>query len=48
VRITVIAWLAANVAVVLLARGHLPFRRPLLHDTPYATQLLSPNPDEVS
>jgi len=43
VRITVIAWLAANVAVVLLARGHLPFRRPLLHDTPYATQLLSPN-----
>jgi hypothetical protein len=43
VRITVIAWLAANLAVVLLARGHLPFRRPLLHDTPYATQLLSPN-----
>ena len=42
-RITVIAWLAANLAVVLLARGHLPFQHPLLHDTEYATQLLSPN-----
>jgi hypothetical protein len=43
VQLTVIAWLAANLAVVLLARGHLPFQRPLLHNTPYATQLLSPN-----
>ncbi len=43
VRITVIAWLVANLAVVLLARGHLPFHRPLLHGTPYGTQLLSPN-----
>jgi hypothetical protein len=42
VRITVIAWLAANLAVVLLARGHLPFHRPALH-APYLTQLLSPN-----
>lgn len=42
VRITVIAWLAANLAVVLLARGHLPFHRPALH-VPFVTQLLSPN-----
>jgi hypothetical protein len=43
VRITVIAWLAANVAVVLLARGHLPFHRPSLHGAPLVTQVLSPN-----
>jgi hypothetical protein len=43
VRITLVAWLGANVAVVLLARGHLPFERPLLHDSSYAAQLLSPN-----
>jgi hypothetical protein len=42
VRITVIAWLAANLAVVLLARGQLPFHRPTVH-APYLTQLLSPN-----
>jgi hypothetical protein len=42
VRITVIAWLAANLAVVLLARGQLPFHRPTLHAS-YLTQLLSPN-----
>jgi hypothetical protein len=42
VQLTVIAWLAANLAVVLLARGHLPFPRPALH-APYLTQLLSPN-----
>jgi len=43
VRITVIAWLAANVAVVLIARGQLPFHRPTLHGTPYLTQVLSPD-----
>ncbi|HEV8653523.1 MAG TPA: hypothetical protein VG276_30030 [Actinomycetes bacterium] len=43
VRITVIAWLAANVAVVLIARGHLPFHRPGLHGAPFVTQVLAPN-----
>jgi hypothetical protein len=43
VRITVLAWLAANVAVVLLARGHLPFERPAVQGRSYLAQLLAPN-----
>jgi hypothetical protein len=42
VQITVIAWLAANAVVLLVARGHLPFHRPGLHDSPYVIQVLSP------
>src|SRR5215472_4615280 len=43
VRITLLAWLAANLAVVLLARGHLPFERPAVHGRSYLGQLLAPN-----
>jgi hypothetical protein len=43
VRITLLAWLAANVAVVLLARGHLPFERPAVAGRSYLAQLLAPN-----
>src|SRR5215470_18560789 len=43
VRITLLAWLAANVAVVLLARGHLPFQRPAVAGRSYLGQLLAPN-----
>jgi hypothetical protein len=43
VQITIVLWLAANVAVLALARGHLPFHRPSLHDASFASQLLSPN-----
>jgi len=43
VQVTVGAWVAANLAVVLLAHGHLPFHRPSLHHTPFTTQLLNPN-----
>jgi hypothetical protein len=42
VQITLVAWVAAYVVVILLAQGHLPFHRPALHDVPYASQLLSP------
>jgi len=43
VQLTVAAWVAANIAVLLLAHGHLPFHRPLLHDAPFSAQVLSPN-----
>jgi len=43
VRITLIAWLAANLAVVLLARGHLPFERPAVASRSYLAQLAAPN-----
>ncbi len=43
VQITIAAWVAANLAVPLLAQGHLPFHRPSLHHTPFTTQLLNPN-----
>ena len=42
VQITVTAWVAATVLVLALARGHLPFHRPTLHDTPFGQQLLAP------
>jgi hypothetical protein len=42
VRIAVVAWLAAYVVVLVVARGDLPFHRPGLHGSPYAVQLLSP------
>jgi xanthosine utilization system XapX-like protein len=40
---TAIAWVLANVAVVVLAHGHLPFHRPGLHGASYGSQLLAPN-----
>jgi hypothetical protein len=43
VQVTLVAWVAANLAVPLLAHGHLPFHRPSLHHTPFSTQLLNPN-----
>jgi hypothetical protein len=43
VRITIVAWVAAHVVVVLLAGGHLPFHRPGLHGAPFVTQLLNPD-----
>src|SRR5436190_16452554 len=43
VQVTIGAWVAANLAVPLLAQGHLPFHRPSLHHTPFTTQLLNPN-----
>lgn len=42
VQITVTTWVAATVLVLALARGHLPFHRPTLHDTPFGQQLLAP------
>jgi hypothetical protein len=42
VQITLGAWILANIAVVLLAHGHLPFRRPALHHAAFGTQLLNP------
>jgi len=41
--ITVVAWLVANALVVVLARGHLPFHRPLVQDRPFAAQLVFAN-----
>lgn len=43
VQITVFSWVAANILVLVLAQGNLPFHRPSLHDVPFATQVLSPN-----
>jgi hypothetical protein len=43
VQITIAAWVAANLAVPLLAHGHLPFHRPGLHHATYGSQLLAPN-----
>jgi len=43
VRITLLAWLAANLAVVFLARGHLPFERPAVAGRSYLAQLAAPN-----
>jgi hypothetical protein len=43
VQITIAAWVAANLLVVVLARGHLPFHRPSLHNPTFGSQLLSPN-----
>jgi hypothetical protein len=42
VQITVAAWVAANLVVLVLARDHLPFHRPSLHHTPFGQQLISP------
>jgi len=43
VQVTVAAWIAANIAVVPLAHGNLPFHRPALHHPTFGGQLLSPN-----
>jgi hypothetical protein len=43
VQIAVVGWVAANLAVLLIARGHLPFHKPGLHHAPFSTQLLTPN-----
>jgi hypothetical protein len=42
VRIAVVAWLVAYVLILLIARGHLPFHRPAMADSPFAIQVLSP------
>src|SRR2546423_12046156 len=42
VQITVVAWLVAYVLILLIARGHLPFHRPSMVDSPFAMQVLSP------
>jgi hypothetical protein len=42
VRLTIVAWLAAYVLVLVLARGHLPFHRPLLHGATFVSQLVNP------
>jgi hypothetical protein len=42
VRITIVAWIAAYVVVLLLARGHLPFHRPSQHGVPYGNQVAAP------
>jgi hypothetical protein len=42
VQITIAAWVAAHVVVLLVARGHLPFHRPSVGDQPYAQQLAAP------
>jgi hypothetical protein len=43
VQITVVGWVAANLAVLAFAHGHLPFHKPGLHGAPFSTQLLTPN-----
>ena len=43
VQITIVAWVAAHLAVLALAHGHLPFHRPSLHHTSFGSQLLSPD-----
>jgi hypothetical protein len=43
VQITLAAWIAANLAVIPLAHGHLPFHRPDLHHASFGNQLLAPN-----
>jgi hypothetical protein len=42
VQITLVAWVAAYVVVILVAQGNLPFHRPALHDVPFVSQLVSP------
>ena len=42
VRIAVVAWIAAYVVVLLLARGHLPFHRPSQHGVSYGNQVTAP------
>ncbi len=43
VQVTIAGWLLANLVVVLLAHGHLPFHRPSMHDASFGRQLLGPN-----
>jgi hypothetical protein len=43
VQVAVALWIVANVAVVLLAGGSLPFDRPALADMPFALQLAVPS-----
>jgi hypothetical protein len=43
VQVTIAAWVLANVLVVVLARGHLPFHRPSVQDQPVARQLVFAN-----
>jgi hypothetical protein len=42
VRIAIILWIGAHVAVLLLAGGRLPFDRPALAEIPFAIQLAAP------
>lgn len=41
--VAVIVWVAANLAVVVLARGSLPFDRPALAGFPFAAQMAAPS-----
>jgi len=43
VQVTLAAWVVANLAVLLIAHGQLPFHKPGLHHAPFTTQLLTPN-----
>jgi hypothetical protein len=43
VQATILAWVIANVVVLVVAQGHLPFHRPDLHDPPFGSQVLAPN-----
>lgn len=43
VQLTVVLWVAGNLAVLPLAGGRLPFHRPDLHHAPFSLQLLTPN-----
>jgi hypothetical protein len=43
VQITIAGWVVANLAVLLIAHGQLPFHKPGLHHAPFSTQLLTPN-----
>ena len=43
VQIAVVAWVAGNVAVIVLAGGHLPFHQPSTHGESFAQRVLSPN-----
>src|SRR2546423_14585918 len=43
VQITLAAWVLANLAVLLIPHGQLPFHKPGPHHAPFTTQLLTPN-----
>jgi uncharacterized membrane protein len=43
VRVTLVVWLLANVVILLLARGHLPFHRPSVPAQPVGPQLVMAN-----
>jgi hypothetical protein len=42
-QLTILAWVCANVVVLTVAQGQLPFHRPDLHDTSFGSQMTAPN-----